>query len=163
MLCSAGLIPGILEPKSSASITIQASFPATTCVLHPVNHRSHSIHAPSWCKLQCSGRCSAGWEQLRTEPEPAAGWQLSECPLPRRLHNLPLIPNTPGMRWCPMSKYLSTTQISCPGSLRREENVSHGLGWAGDGWSLSQSLSIAPQELWLNSAPAQRAGMGCPV
>lgn len=48
-------------------------------------------------------------------------------PLPRRLHNLPPIPDTPGMRWCPMSKYLSTTQISCPGSLRREERVSHGL------------------------------------
>lgn len=28
-----------------------------------------------------------------------------------------------------MSKYLSTTQISCLGSLRREESVSHGLGW----------------------------------
>ena len=48
-------------------------------------------------------------------------------PLPRRLHNLPLIPDTPGMRWCPMSKYLSTTQISCLGSLSREERVSHGL------------------------------------
>lgn len=26
-----------------------------------------------------------------------------------------------------MSKYVSTTQISCPGSLCREERVSHGL------------------------------------
>lgn len=26
-----------------------------------------------------------------------------------------------------MSKYLSTTQFSCLGSLRREERVSHGL------------------------------------
>lgn len=49
-------------------------------------------------------------------------------PLPRRLHNLPLIPDTPGMRWCPMSKYLSTTQISCPGSLQGGECESR-LGW----------------------------------
>lgn len=41
-----------------------------------------------------------------------------------------------------MSKHLSTTQISCPGSPRREQSVSHGLGWAGrwpGGRSLSQS------------------------
>lgn len=56
-----------------------------------------------------------------------------------------------------MSKYLSTTQISCPGSLCREERVSHGLAAIpGDG-RLSPCAGgdrRPPREVWLNSAPA---------
>lgn len=63
-----------------------------------------------------------------TQPAGAPGGP----PLPSSLHNVPLIPDTPGMRWCPMSKYSSTTQVSCPDSLRREERLSHGLA-AGPG------------------------------
>lgn len=58
-----------------------------------------------------------------------------------------------------MSKYLSTTQISCPGSVRREESVSHGRGWT----EPLPGTGTAATLRRLNSAPAERAWMGCPV
>lgn len=101
--------------------------------------------------VNCS--TEGGWEQVPVSLSAQQAGSSQRSPLPRRLHNLPLIPDTPGMRWCPTSKYLSTTQISCPGSLGREESVSHGLGCPG-GQSLSQSpprksawIHLLPEEL----------------
>lgn len=54
-----------------------------------------------------------------------------------------------------MSKYLSTTQVSCPGSLCREEGVSHGLAHP-KGWTpvpTRVASTIYPRGL-LSSAPA---------
>lgn len=57
-----------------------------------------------------------------------------------------------------MSKYLSTTQISCPGSLRREERVSHGLGW-----SLSRGTEPLPERREHHRTPAGLAEFSsCP-
>lgn len=122
-----------LQSPGRASITTKAAFPATTRALHPVHHPSCSPRALSRGNRSAQGDAQAGWEQPRARSPPSrasSGLAALGSPLPRRLHNLPLIPDTPGMRWCPMSKYLSTTQISCPGSLRREGMaLSHGLGW----------------------------------
>lgn len=53
-----------------------------------------------------------------------------------------------------MSTYLSATQISCPGSLRREERVTHGLATVpGDGRRSLCTGTSTIHLVQLNSAP----------
>lgn len=86
---------------------------------------------------------------LSTRPAGAPGGS----PLPRSLHNIPLIPDTPGMRWCPMSKYSSTTQVSCPDSAQGGATESR----AGCRPGGRAPLSSVPRDTRVNSAPTSGA------